>query len=237
MSYRRVLIVVAALVIARPVLAQKPPSSWGVVASVTPNWTVADRTKYFFGGGEVAMDGSEFTIGVARGRELSGDWGFSYVRMKVNDGSTVSDTEAQCEVFSNGCFTFGEKRITRGVMLSGIKANKFVSFVTIKRRVQIGLNMGVGVGTFKGDVETHEYSADFVSFNQQTGKSTGRQTEKIFIEPATALFFSKWVPVGDLQAAAAVIVARGVKVRVAGGIGWPGDHVFTLSGVYLFGAR
>ena len=143
MSYRRVLIVVAALVIARPVLAQKPPSSWGVVASVTPNWTVADRTKYFFGGGEVAMDGSEFTIGVARGRELSGDWGFSYVRMKVNDGSTVSDTEAQCEVFSNGCFTFGEKRITRGVMLSGIKANKFVSFVTIKRRVQIGLNMGV----------------------------------------------------------------------------------------------
>ena len=76
-----------------------------------------------------------------------------------------------------------------------------------------------------------------MSFNQQTGKSTGRQTEKIFIEPATALFFSKWVPVGDLQAAAAVIVARGVKVRVAGGIGWPGDHVFTLSGVYLFGAR
>ena len=105
MSYRRALIVVAALALARPVLAQKPSSSWGVVASVTPNWTVADRTKYFFGGGEVGMDGSEFTIGVARGRTLSGDWGFSYMRMKVNDGSTVSDTELQCEIFSNGCFT------------------------------------------------------------------------------------------------------------------------------------
>jgi hypothetical protein len=183
------------------------------------------------------MDGSEFTIGVARGRELSGDWGFSYLRMKVNDGSTVSDTDVQCESFSNGCFTFGEKRITRGVVLSGIKVHKFVSFVTIKQRLQIGLNMGVGTGTLKGDVETHEYSVDFVGFNQQTGKSIGRQTEKIFIEPATALFFSKWVPVGDLQAAVSVIVARGVKVRAAGGIGWPGDHMFTLTGVYLFGAR
>lgn len=238
MSYRHALIIVAALVLPKPLLAQpEPPSSWGVVVSATPNWTVADRTKYFFGGGEVTMDGSEFTIGLARGRELSGDWGVSYLRMKVNDGSTVSDTDVRCEIFSNGCFTFGEKRITRGVVLSGLKVHKFISFATIKQRVQIGLNLGTGVGTLKGDLETHEYSADFVSFNQQTGRSTGRQTETVSIEPAAALFFSKWVPVGDLQAAVAVIVVRGLKVRAAGGVGWPGDHMFTLSGVYLFGAR
>jgi hypothetical protein len=237
MSYRHALIIVAALVLPKPLFAQPGPSSWGVVVSVTPNWKVADRTKYFFGGGEVTMDGSEFTIGLARGRTLSGDWGVSYLRMKVNDGSTVSDTEVQCETFSNGCFTFGEKRITRGVVLSGLKVHKFISFATIKQRVQIGLNLAAGVGTLKGEVETHEYSADFVSFNPQTGRASGRQTETVSIEPAGALFFSKWVPVGDLQGAVAVIVAGGLKVRAASGIGWPGDHLFTLSGVYLFGAR
>jgi hypothetical protein len=237
MSYRHALIIVAALALPKPLLAQQPPSSWGVVASVTPNWTVADRTKYFFGGGEVTMEGSEFTIGLARGRTLSGDWGVSYLRMKVNDGSTVSDTESDCENFSNGCFTFGEQQVTRGVVLSGLKVHKFISFVTIKQRVQIGLNLGVGVGTLKGELERTEYSADFVAFNQQTGRSTGRQIQTISIEPASELFFSKWVPVGDLQGAVSVIVAGGLKVRAASGIGWPGDHLFTLSGVYLFGAN
>jgi hypothetical protein len=40
-----------------------------------------------------------------------------------------------------------------------------------------------------------------------------------------------------VQAAVAVIVAPGLKVRFAGGIDFPGTNRFSISGVYLFGAR
>jgi hypothetical protein len=101
------LVLMAVFIMPAPAVAQD--SGWGVVVSVTPNWNVADRTKYFFGADEVSMEGSEFGIGIARGREQSGDWGVSYVRMSVDDGSEVSDAEADCESFSNGCFLFGER--------------------------------------------------------------------------------------------------------------------------------
>ncbi len=228
-------IIVSALLVPAPALAQSPPSAWGVVVSGTPNWSVADRTDYFFGGDEVVMDGSEFTIGLAHGRTLGGDWGVSYVRMKVNDGSTVSDVEVNCDTFTS-CITFGEKMVTRDVVLNGLKVHKFISFGTIRQRVQIGLNLAAGVGTWRGEVDTHEYSFD-QTFSPLGGAPIVSQTEMVTTEPAEALFFAKWVPVGDLQGAVSVILAPGLKIRVASGIGWPGDHTITLTGVYLIGAR
>jgi hypothetical protein len=44
-------------------------------------------------------------------------------------------------------------------------------------------------------------------------------------------------PMGKLQAAVAVIVARGLKVRFAGGIDFPGTNKFSVTGLYLFGTR
>lgn len=239
MSYRVALLFIVALVLPRPALAQaKPPSFWGAVVSVTPSWTVANRTNYYFGGGDVDMEGSEFTIGVARGREFGSDWGVTYMQTKVKEGSLVSDLEENCDQFSNGCFKDGEEKITlSGVTLNGLKVHKFYSFLTIKERVQLGLNASVGFGQYKGNIEKHEYQAEFVSFNSQTQKAVGRQGHTVEQLPASELFFAKNVPVGDLQAAATVIIVPGLKVRVASGIGWPGDHTFTLTGVYLFGVQ
>lgn len=49
-------------------------SHWGVVGSVTPNWKVPTRLENLFGG-TLDIKGSDLTIGVARGRDLGGDWG------------------------------------------------------------------------------------------------------------------------------------------------------------------
>lgn len=212
-------------------------SSWGVVVSGTPSWKVPDRNKFYFDADENTVAGSEFTIGIARGQTLKGDWGISFTRMPIKDGSSLTSLTVDCATFSNGCFTSGSTQLTRSVVLNGVKVSKFISFGTIKQRVQIGLNIAGGVGKFAGDLETHNYSAEFGTFNPQTGKPTGRQLDNVTTESASTLFASEWAPIGDVQGAVSFILAPGVKVRAASGIGWPGDHTFTLTGVYLFGRR
>lgn len=46
---------------------------------------------------------------------------------------------------------------------------------------------------------------------------------------------SNWLPIGRVELAVAVIVAPGVKVRVAGGFNYPGVNTVSVTGIYLFG--
>ena len=50
------------------------------------------------------------------------------------------------------CSTSTETLTNQGVFVQGVEANWFLSFVRIKDRVQAGLGVGVGIGTFNGDV-------------------------------------------------------------------------------------
>ena len=218
-----------------PAAAMAQSSSWGVVGSVTPRWSVPSNLGTVFGG-NVDMRGSDVTIGVARGRELGGDWGVSYVHKRIRDGSRVEDLGQFCPQ-SNSCFTEGSLLVTRGVTMDGIEVNKFVPFATIKRRVQVGMNVGGGIGSFKRDLEQHEFGADFVSADPRTGQVTFRQTEQVTTTPAKELFPLSFMPLGTAQVAVGVIAAPGFKVRAAGGLSFPGTTSFSLTGVYLFGAR
>jgi len=72
------------------VLAQSEKSHWGVVVAFTPEWFVAEGLfEDLFESQPNDLTGSEFQIGIARGRMLSGDWGVSLVRRKVKEGSTI----------------------------------------------------------------------------------------------------------------------------------------------------
>jgi hypothetical protein len=215
-------------------LAQTPqPSSWGVVSSVNPEWKAGSPFDRIFGG-SVDITGSDFSIGIARGRELSGDWGVSYVRQRWNNGSGVSDIEQDCSSLPNACLTSGEFYRAQNVVVSGIQAHKFIPFGTIKRRVQIGLNIAGGVGSVSGTVERHTIFPD-VTFDR-TGRATVVQQEIVETTPAKEELLSTY-PMGKVQAAVAVIVARGLKVRFAGGIDFPGTNKFSVTGLYLFGTR
>ena len=230
-----VLLLIGVLLGHTPVWAQD--SSWGVSGSIVPTWTVPGDNPLFkmmFGADSVDIAGSEFRIGFVRGRMLSGDWGVSFVRRKLKDGSTLSAdlyTDPQFPSIEQGEFI-----TLRNVEITGVEVHKFSPFGTIKERVQIGLLFAGGVGSAKGQLEsrTVEMETTFVG-NRMVG--TPRETREML--DAKELIFpgSGLVPLGRLELAVAALAAPGFKVRVSGGISFPGMHTFSVSGVYLIGAH
>ncbi len=99
MRQRAALMCLVLLVSSAPASAQSAnPSSWGVVGSFVPKWYVPSFLEplaaLHFSEDDMSIEdqdlkGTEFRIGIARGRALSGDWGVSYVR-RTFDESTVS---------------------------------------------------------------------------------------------------------------------------------------------------
>ena len=209
------------------------PSHWGVAASLTPTWQVPSQLEKVFNG-TVNIKGSDFTIGIARGRELGGDWGVSYSRKTLRDGSLIQKLNEKC--FSNGCFQTGTSYTTSAVSLSGVEAHKYVPFVTIKERVQIGMNFAGGVGQFKGNLQTDDRNVT-VSFDQRTGRQTATPSQAVTFKPASELIKVSAIPIAKIQAAVAVLVAPGFKVRAAGGLDFPGYNAFSVSGVYFLSRR
>jgi hypothetical protein len=215
-------------------------SHWGVIASITPTTSPPDQFNRLFQGTTVDIQGHEFRIGVARGRDLGGDWGISYYRKRVTEGSGVSDVEEECGRFVNGCFMWGDETVARDdVILNAVEIHKFFSFATIKRRVQVGLQLGGGIGQFSGTVEERYHYPDVLTFDPRAGATVGTQRTDVTVLPAREQLslFGGAMPVGRLELAVAGVVARGVKIRGSGGIGFPANSTFTLTGVYFFGAR
>jgi len=226
-------IFVLCIALAPAAVSAQDCSHWGVVGSVTPQWQVPSQLAKVFDG-TVDIKGSDFTIGIARGRDLGGDWGVSYVQKRFKDGSLVQKLDQKC--FTNGCFPSGTTYSTTGVALSGVEVHKYVPFATIKQRVQIGMNFAGGIGQLKGNLQTQQQGVN-VTFDQRTNTQTARPTETRSVQAAKQLTPISAVPLLNLQAAVGVIVAPGVKVRMAGGLDFPGYNMFSISAMYLFGAR
>lgn len=246
--FRRAVLLALALLVPASLFAQDT-SHWGVAVAVNPTWKVPSNLKVLFNG-DTAIDikSQDFSIGIARGKTLGGDWSVSYIRKNFKDGSFADNTEVECNTFVTGCFTSGTRRTLHGVTLSGIEAIKFIKIANIKDRVQIGLNVGGGIGSLKGDVEVREFDVA-VSCNNR-GQCTGTQTQKVSTVDAgsevcgadgsdceQALFALPRFPLGKVEIAAGVVVMPGLKVRVSGGLDFPGQSVFRLTGVYLIGAK
>jgi hypothetical protein len=232
----RALLLAFILLLPASVFAQDD-SHWGVAVRVTPTWKVPSNLKVLFDA-DTAMDikSQDFSIGIARGRTLGGDWNVSYVRKNFKDGSFADNTSVDC--FQGGCFTSGSIRTLRGVTLDGIEAVKFISFATIKDRVQIGLNAGGGIGSLKGSLDVRAFDIVFSCVGNQC---TNRQTERTFTvdvqDEDNGLYALQMYPLGKVEIAVGVILAPGLKVRVGGGLDFPGQNVFHVTGVYLIGAR
>src|SRR4051794_35923468 len=95
-----------AVVLPTSARAQDGPH-WGVTGAIIPHWDVPSQFNTLVDG-TVNVTGRDFTIGIARGRELGGDWGVSFVHKRITDGSRVDNAAPLCEYFANGCFMFGD---------------------------------------------------------------------------------------------------------------------------------
>ncbi len=215
---------------ATPGFAQSDDDShWGVVFHYTPEWKVAKGLleDLWSDGKPNKLTGNEFQIGVARGRMQSGDWGATFVRRKVTPGSTTGDV---CIGF-NDCEASGIKHIFNDdVTLTGFEVHKFVPFVTIARRVQVGLNFSGGLGVWSGTATRQEY----VVTNFQTGAGRVETTPGVDVK---TLFVMEKAPIGKLELAFAGIIGKGIKARAGIGMDFPGYPVFSVSGIYLFGSE
>ncbi|HEX5215079.1 MAG TPA: hypothetical protein VFV98_06420 [Vicinamibacterales bacterium] len=209
-----------------PAVAGAQGTRWGVQASFTPTWTGNESFTKWINDGSATLEGSEWSIGFARGTMSGGDWGVSYVRKPFKDGSTFVEHEEDCFSGSggSGCFVTDETTTTRGVYLRGVEVTFFIP-VYSKSRFQIGINAGGGAGFVEGNV-------DVVSTFSGGGQPTNTQT---YTDEASEVFWPV-TPLIKAEAQVAIAVAPGLKIKVGGGLNTPG-YAFRMGAVYLFGAK
>jgi hypothetical protein len=227
--------VVALLASATAALAQDQ-KQWGVIGSVVPSWNAADNLKVLFGTEDFAasavdVHGSEFRIGVARGRELGGDWSLSFVRKRFNDDSVVNATEIGCVFNGFDCVDgeVGTIHTLQQTMVTGVEYQSFRPFVTIKNRAQIGVTWGIGVGKTEGT------AVGLIKDFDGSIRPDVRPAKDIF--PNVAGKPLPVTPLAQLELSAAGIVAPGLKVRLSGGFNFPGYEKVSLGVVYFFGRK
>ncbi len=209
------------------------PSSWGVLVNFTPTWK-ANSTfqELFLGEGEGTVEGSDFTIGLARGRTLGGHWSIAYTRKKIKEGTSLVFEESYSDPFTSSTST--ETVTFQDVYYDGIEAFVFIPFVTIKNRVQIGLNVGGGAGFPKGTIEETDVTID--TFTPPVGPPVTTVETRVETMPAKDKILAIQ-PLGRVEVLGAVIVAPGFKVLFGGGMNLPSSFAFSVGAVYLIGAK
>jgi hypothetical protein len=250
---------VAACLVAAPAQAQTPPqqtptpapssgssnsktSHWGVLFSATPSWYVPSSItdKIASGGGAATVVGTRFTIGIVRGRAMSGDWGVTFVHEPVKDGSNAFSSDTSCGFangpISGGCFNTSGAGKAQGVKMNGVQVHKFIPFGMIKRRVQVGIELAGGIGKLSGTLQKTSSDITNVQRNPKTGQQTALLTTTVTTEDVTAELPGK-VPLGHLAVVAAAIINPAIKVRWEGGMLMPGQSFSTLMVTFLFGAH
>jgi hypothetical protein len=236
------------LIGALPARAQN--SSWGVSGGITPRWEIpSNAIKSLFDLEAVDLTGSDFHIGVVRGKEMGGDWGVSLVRRHFRKDASASREpddwyeEQIVDRFGNVFrqpFPTQLEFTTTDAALVGLEIYKYANFATIRQRVQIGLLGGGGVGWMKGTMRR-----DLVVYNYDESGEDGFGAERRrFSDEVVATELLKpfgqtvdTLPLARLELAVGGIVAPGLKVRASGGFGLPAMQRFSLTAIYLFGAR
>jgi hypothetical protein len=229
------------------------PTGWGVAAGIVPAWKVptgsspiAKLSELVHEAGDLGMSikGSDFRVGIVRGRALGGDWGVSYVRRTFKDGSMQGGVEEDCQDVGPQtgtlCSFFGREYFYQDVKLDGLEVNKFIPVGgVIKQRVQIGADIAIGFGALKGSAELRETNTEFQSVFVPPNQF---RTEAIVsvdtsIVDAKVLQSVEPTMMGRAELAASVLLPRGLKVRFSGGLNFPGTQAASIVGMYFFGRR
>jgi len=120
------------------------------------------------------------------------------------------------------------------VFLQGVEVYAFIPFVTIKNRVQIGINVGGGVASVKGTIhQTRDTTNTFFPPTGPPQVSTQHEEETL---PANEVFLSL-EPLGKVEAMAAFIIVPGLKAKISAGFNMPSAIAFRIGAVYLIGAK
>jgi len=239
----RIVITVLALTALCPTLlpAQTAEKAvlWGIAASVTPRWSAAGVVKNYLEADQYDISGPEFTVGFVRGQSMGAEWGISLVRKSVQEGSTSRfGTSSICLL--QECVEQSTTFVAKNVSLLGVEAHKFFNLVTIRRRVQIGVNVAAGVVHVSGQAEkTRRYPT--AAADPVTGKPHLQQVAEVSVVDGGQLFSGgnevSYAASVKVEAGVGFILTRNLKVRVTGGVDFPGYDIVSFHVIYLFGRR
>jgi hypothetical protein len=224
-------------------------SRWAVSFSFSPSWKIHSAVENLFAEEDETLlfKGQELTLGIGRGSLFGGDWGVSFLRKPFDDGVALSSTSSDCFEPGQGqpeiCLSGQEQKIFENVQLTGVEVHWFIAIVRIKDRVQVGVNVAGGIGTFSGTVLTvrDDEFADFVpgppcppdrppGCGQPIIRIATRHEEER--EPASDALLP-YFPLGKVELQGAVILGPSLKVKVGGGFNFPGTGA-RIAVVYLF---
>ena len=212
--------------------AQDRRTHWGVSAGFAPRWTASSTwVERLYDVGTMDWGGSDLRVGVVRGSDLGGDWGVAFVRRSIEDGGVHDDTPTAGGVAGQGDGRRPGRYVTSGVSAQGVEVHRFAPFGgAIADRVQIGLEFGAGVAVFDGLADRVDPESGVVIESVPAGTALAlRGVDKLGIDDL--------LPLGRVELAVAAIPVWGLKVKVKGGLNFPGTQVFSLSVHYLLGAN
>jgi hypothetical protein len=211
-------------------------SRWGVHVSFVPTWKGNDSLSESLQWAPEGLrhEGSEFLIGFVKGTTRGGDWGVSYVRKPIKDSTTTStQTDSFCPTPTN-CVTQVDEftQAIHDVVVDGVEAHFFLPFAKFADRVQLGVNLGGGVGFSSGTVTSTETV-------RRTNTNPPATTTEVFTDEQEAAgdVIGETVALIKAEFQAAFVVAPGLKLRVAVGLNAPSVAAFRVGVSYLFGAR
>lgn len=249
----RVRVVVSVISVSRT-----PPSFWGVSASLAPDWRMASGPRTAFFAERVSdyrVAGAEFRIGIVRGRTESGDWGFAVVRKMIKRGSFVAkDTILGQE-------TTTTYRVTEGAWLTGVEVYKFLPFLKVGGRQQFGVVLAAGAsgkpgGTVERRIEGIIFASDpsltpnppvvtrgpgfmYDDWRTVVAVPSGQTSVVDRVDAWKLVDVSVWSSTPQVLARAelawAVTLRSDTKIRVSGGVNFPGFQVFSIEMVHLLG--
>lgn len=220
--------------------AQPAQDRWGITGTFVPNWVAMSDLKILWQDARsLDYKGSEFRIGLLRGKQAGGEWSVSYVERTVNEGSTIDSTETS-EFEGGPPLTFGSLysvEPSSPVKIRGIEGQKFSPLARIKNRAQIGMVFGGGIGWYRGLMTAHNYDVSFTNGPPPTYRPIYKQTETVTQVEAKDLFAMSFVPLARIELAGDALLTPGLKIRVSGGFSFPNTQVFSLTVNYLFGEK
>lgn len=211
-------------------------SHWGLAAGFVPRWTIPSAIGNLASLDVAEARGSEFQLGVGRGRDGGGSWEIVYVRQRSRKGFRVDRYSWESCLLAT-CATNGEYFLNKSAALHGAEIRRFFVLATIKRRMQVGIVLGAGVGQLLGTVERHRLRAVLEvdpAFEQVKGYRQGDTTTEV---DASSLFEVQTWPMGRVEGAVSWRLARGVKARLSAGVGTLTTYSAGVSVLYPLGAR
>ena len=209
-------------------------SHWGISFGADPSWRVPSSgalRKLVSDARTVDVSGKDIKVGIVRGRDLGGYWGVFLFSRSIGNGSMTDDVQQACFGQPVTCYPAGFRYVAKDVSMLGVLFEKNVPFVTIKRRVQVGITLDGGAASVKGSAESHSF--------QIANTPTGPSPIEVVSQVPGAQFFSGGLttqPVGGVEVTGAAILAPGLKVLAGWGLNYPA-YAASIRVVYLVGAK